>query len=112
MKNKLGFIGLIGFLGFSGILTDNRYLLAFFGFFVFFRYFFVKPDELFALNVQKAAVPAFFTGVAIQTLTIAIISFTKDKNQLIFGLTLSFSISVFIFILKLVIAEFNEYRSR
>jgi hypothetical protein len=59
MKNKLGFFGAIGLVGILGIATDNRFLLAFFAYFVFFRYFWVIPDELFKLNVQKAATPAF-----------------------------------------------------
>jgi hypothetical protein len=112
MKNKLGFLGLLGFWGVLGIVTDNRYLLAFFAYFVFFRYFFVKPDELFKQYVQGAATPAFFTGVAIQAVTIAVTAFTKDINQLVIGLSLSFSIPVMLFIILLVGTEYRELRSR
>jgi hypothetical protein len=110
MKNKLAYFGLIGFLGILGIVTDNKYSLAFFAFFVFFRYLAVKPDELFKLNVQRAATPAFFTGVAVQTITLAVTAFTKNSAQLVAGLSLSFSISIFLFIIILVIFEYQEAR--
>jgi hypothetical protein len=112
MNNKLGLLGLLGFLGILGFVTDNRYLLAFFGFLVFFRYFFVIPDELFKQNVQRAATPAFFTGVGVQAITIIVTAFTKDVPQLVTGLSLSFSISIALFIILLVITEFKELRSR
>ncbi len=112
MRNKVGYLGLFGFMGILGIITDNRFLLAFFAYFVFFRYFFIKPDELFKLYVQSAAVPAFFTGVTIQFLTIAITAFTKNITQLITGLSLSFSISTALFILILTFFEMKETRTR
>lgn len=110
--NKLGFLGMLGFLGILGIVTDNRYFTAFFAYFVFFRYFFVRPDELFKQYVQRAATAAFFTGVCIQAVTIAITAFTKDTAHLITGLSLSFAASLIVFIMLLVIAEFRESRSR
>lgn len=112
MRNKVGYLGLFGFMGILGIVTDNKYLLAFFAYFVFFRYFFVRPDELFKLYVQSAAVPAFFTGVTVEFLTIAITAFTKNITQLVTGLSLSFSISTALFILILTISEMKESRSR
>lgn len=112
MKNPLGYLGLLGFIGITGIVTDNKFFLAFFAFFVFFRYFFVIPDELFRQNVRRAATPAYFTGAAIQAVTVALTAFTKDESQLIAGLTLSFSIAMFVFIILLVIAEFKEQRCR
>lgn len=112
MRNKLGYMGLMGFMGILGITTENRYLLAFFAYFVFLRYFFVIPDELFTRYVQRASVPAFFTGVAIQTLTIAVTAFTQDKTQLIAGLSLAFSIPVALFIILLIRSEFKEMRGR
>lgn len=112
MKNKFGYFGLIGFIGILGLVTDNHYLLAFFSFFVFFRYFFVIPDELFKLNIQRAATSAFFTGITIQIITIAISAFTKSSSYLITGYSLSFSISIALFIFILVIAEFKELKER
>ena len=110
MKNKLAYLALLGFMGILGIVTDNKYFLGFFGYFVFFRYFFVKPDELFRLNIHKAATPAFFTGVAMQALTLTVTAFTKDITQLVIGLSLSFSISTALFILVLVVYEYRESR--
>jgi TRAP-type C4-dicarboxylate transport system permease large subunit len=112
MKNKLGFLGLLGFIGILGIVTENRYFLAFFCYFVFFRYFFVKPDELFQSYVKKAATPAFFTGLAFQALTISAAAFTKNTQQLISGFLLGFAASTIVFILVLVISEFSESRNR
>lgn len=112
MKNKLGFLGLVGFLGILGIVTDNRGFLAFFAYFVFFRYFGVKPDELFRLNVRRAAVPAFFAGLAIQVLTIGASAFTDDMRLFAAGMSLCYFVSVFLFIMILVISEFKEQRSR
>lgn len=112
MKNKLGLLGVLGLLGILGIVTDNRFFLGFFAFLVFFRYFFVIPDELFMQNLRRAATPAFFTGVAVQGITIAVTAFTKDTQQLISGQALSFSISIAPFIILLVIAEFKELRNR
>jgi quinol-cytochrome oxidoreductase complex cytochrome b subunit len=112
MKNRLGLLGLLGFLGILGIVTDNRFFLAFFAFLVFFRYFFVIPDELFKQNVQRAATPAFFTGIGVQAITIAVTAFTKDTQQLISGLSLSFSVAMMLFIILLVVAEFKELRNR
>ncbi len=110
MKNKLGYLALLGFIGILGFFTDNKGLLFFFAFFVFFRYFFVKADELFKLNVQKAATPAFFAGVGVQALTIFITAITNSRTQLIVGWSLSFSVSIMVFILILVIFEFREYK--
>jgi uncharacterized membrane protein len=67
---------------------------------------------LFKQNVQRAATPAFFTGVGVQAVTIAVTAFTKDTQQLISGLALSFSVSMVLFIILLVIAEFRELRNR
>lgn len=112
MKNKLGFLSLLGFLGIIGIITEDRTYLSFFAFFVFFRYFFVIPDELFRLNVRRAASPAFFTGVAVQAATVAVNAVTKDDSFLIAGLGMSFAVSMFVFIILLVIAEFKEQKNR
>lgn len=112
MKNKLAFLSLLGFLGIIGFLTENKFMFAFFAYFVFARYFFVRPDELFKQNVQKAATPAFFTGLAMQALTISVTAFTSDTRQLIIGLSLSFSVPTMLFILILVVREFRELKGR
>ncbi len=111
MKNKLGFLGVFGFLGVLGIITDDKLFLSFFAFFVFIRYFFVIPDELFRLNVRRSAAPAFFTGIAIQAAAIAINAVTMDDSYLIVGLSLGFSVPLFLFILLLVILELKEKRN-
>jgi hypothetical protein len=112
MKNKLGFLRLLGLLGILGIITDNRYFLCSFAFLVFLRYFFVIPDELFMQNVRRAATPAFFTCIGVQAVTLSVTAFTKSNEQLITGFALSFSVSMMLFIILLVIAEFQEQRNR
>lgn len=110
MKNKLGYLGLIGVLGVLGIITENKGYLAFFAYFVFFRYFTVRYDELFQLNVQKAATPAFFTGLIAQLLTITTTALTNNMSYLVKGLALSFSISTAVFIIRMVVFEYKELK--
>lgn len=110
MKNILGYLGLFGFVGILGIITENRGIIAFFAYFVFFRYFFIRPDELFKLNVQRAVTPSFFTAVTVQVLTIVVSILTNNTTLLLKGLAMSFSIPVALFIVILVISEFRESR--
>jgi len=85
MKNKLGYFGFMGLIGLLGLITDNPGFYGFFGFFAYFGFFNVIPDELFKLNVQKAATPAFFVGLAI-----------------------NFAASIIVFTIILIYRSFNE----
>ena len=64
MKRKINCLGLLSLLSLIALLaqpTNNEGLYGFLGFAYYLRYFFVQPDELFRLNLQKAATAAFFT---------------------------------------------------
>lgn len=111
MKNKLGFLGLLGLIGILGIITEHRSFLGFFGFLVYFRYFTVIPDELFKNNVRKAVMPAFFIGIVIMSITIALTVIIKEKTILFLGLPINFIVSIVIFTILLTMYELKESRS-
>ena len=97
MKNKLGFLGLLGLFGAVGFFTGSKVYFTLFAFLYFFRYFFVIPDELFKMNIQKSATPAFFTGMAIYALTTALTAFHISTVVFATGLVLGFAIPFLIF---------------
>jgi len=108
MKNKLGFLGVLGLFGAAGFFTDNKSYFALFAFLYFFRYFFVIPDELFKINIQKSATPAFFTGTAIYALTIALTAFRVGTVVFASGLVLGFVIPFLMFTILLSVYEIKE----
>lgn len=57
--NYLGFLSLLALIAVLGWTTGNTGLYGFLGFAYYFRYFWVIPDELFLLTVQKSATLAF-----------------------------------------------------
>ena len=57
-RNPLSHLGWLGFLGILGILSGAVTMLVFFLFFFFFTYRAKVPDELFWINVYKAAARA------------------------------------------------------
>jgi len=108
MKNKLGYLSLLAILGILGFLTDNKAYLAFFSFLYYIRYFFVIPDELFKTNVQKAATPAFFTGLASSAVTIVLRALSGNDALLAVGMGLGMALSIFVFTVILLVCEIRE----
>lgn len=108
--NQLGFLSLLALLGFLGLATENRGLLGFFGFAVYLRYFFVKPDELFMQNVRSAASIGFFSGVAATGFTVALRTLTPDLLSRDLALASCFVVSVICFSIALVVFEYREQR--
>lgn len=106
--NKLGFLSLLSFLGILGIITDNKQLLGFFGFSVYFRYFFITPDELFIENVQKSASFGFFSGIAATTISISLHLIWPSIITSQIALVSCFVVSILCFSIILVILEFKE----
>lgn len=107
-NNKLGFLSLLSLLGIIGIVTDNRGYLGFWGYLYYIRYFFVIPDELFRANVQKAAVPAFFSGLSSTAGTI-ILKFVTNSNTIIpMGMGMSMALSLLVFTSILIGYEVKE----
>lgn len=86
MKNILGYLGFLGLLGVLGFITDSKAYFGFFGFLGYFRYFAVIPDELFKANVKNAATPAFFAGIVVFAITVALTAFIK-YNDFCFGIS-------------------------
>lgn len=112
MKNFLGYLGFLGLLGVLGFVAHNPAYFGFFGFLGFFRYFTVIPDELFRANIQKAATPAFFAGVALYAITIALTAFNISTLVFVIGLVSGFVVPIIIFTVILVTCESRESWSK
>jgi len=108
LRNKLGYLSLLAVLGVLGFLSDNKAYLGFLGFLYYIRYFFVIPDELFKANVQKAATPAFFTGLASSTVTIMLKALLNNDTLLAVGMGLGMALSIFVFTVILLVCELRE----
>ena len=57
-RNPLSYLGWLGLIGFWGLVSSMVNLCVFFLFFFFFTYRAKVPDELFWINVYKAAARA------------------------------------------------------
>ena len=111
MKNKYGFIGFISLLGLIGVFNGNKDFYAFITFAIFFKYFFVTPDEMFIENMRKAASWAFFSGQAITVIITLAHTITKTKyDALTMGITLGWSISIIVFCLSTIYFEWKDSR--
>lgn len=105
MKNWLSLLGLLGFLGLLGPFTGNPGFYGFFGFFGYFGFANVIPDEMFKLNVNKAAKNAFLAGMVIYP--IVVLAGAVSSYSLAFGLgfAINFAVQNLIFGISLVIYE-------
>lgn len=108
MKNKLGYLSLLAVLGVLGFLSDNKAYLGFLSFLYYLRYFFVIPDELFKANVQKAATPAFFTGLALSAATIMLRVLMNNDAVLAIGMGIGMALSILVFTVILLVCELRE----
>ena len=107
--NKLGFLSLLALLGIMGI-TTHRPLLGFFGFAYYIRYFFVTPDEMFLLNVRRAASIGFFAGVWATGLALAVHLLFPTFLPSNMALASCYVVSTFCFTIALMIFEIKEQR--
>lgn len=112
MKNRLGLLGFLGLFGLLGFTSGNYIYCSFFGFLIFLRYFWIIPDELFKANVQKAATPAFFVGITIYAISVALTAFLINPIIFVVGLVTGFAASFLVFTFILVRSELNESRSK
>lgn len=114
MKVKINYLGLLSLLSLIGILgwtTENAGLYGFFGFAYYIRYFRIIPDELFRLNIQKAAAFAFMSEMISLVPFMFICSYIYGSGKAVptaFGL--SFAVTVFAFTAALIILELKEQR--
>lgn len=107
--NYLGFLSVLSLIAILGWCTDNPGLYGFFGFFYYIRYFWVIPDELFRLNVQKAATFAFMMEMLSLVPFVFLCAFILDGTRAVpvsFGL--SFAVAVVAFTLSLTVLEWKE----
>ncbi len=106
--NKLGFLSLIATLSLLGIFAEYRAYLGFLGFLYYVRYFFVLPDKLFKINVQKAAAFAFFTNLAAAVLTVILGSLVRKAAVFPVGMGMGIIISIVVFTIVLIVYEVRK----
>jgi hypothetical protein len=108
IKNILGFFSVLAFLGLLGIFTENKACLGFWAFLYYVRYFFVLPDRLFWEDVKKAALPAFFIGIAISILMIILGAVRNSTGVLAVGIGLSTAVSILTFTICLAVYQMDK----
>lgn len=112
-KYKLiyGSLGLLSALGILGIYTENKLFLCFFAFLIHFKYLFVDIDEMLEDYTNKSAAFSFFAGNFVFTI-ISLYRFFVLNHDLyessIFALLFSWSISIFVYTILIIIYEFKE----
>ncbi|WP_026895971.1 DUF3796 domain-containing protein [Clostridiisalibacter paucivorans] len=109
--NYLGLLSLLSLIGFLGWKTGDISLYGFFGFGYYIRYFFIIPDELFELNVRKAATSAFLCQMISLVLFMFLGYFVYlDARAIPFAFGLSFATAIFVFSIYLMVLEYRESR--
>ncbi|MED1560251.1 DUF3796 domain-containing protein [Bacillus paramycoides] len=111
MKNKLAYLGFLGFLGFLGpfsFLGNISWASYFFGFFFFFAYAKVVPDELFMLHVRLAATRAFFIALVLGSILLLSVFIFENLHVIRFFVIFSFFIPLGTFIINLEVFERRE----
>lgn len=114
MKRKINCLGLLSLLSLIALLaqpTNNEGLYGFLGFAYYLRYFFVQPDELFRLNLQKAATDAFFTQLlSLVPLMFFCASLYGGTAAVRTSFGLSFALGILSFTAALLFLELREQR--
>lgn len=109
--NYLGFLSLLSLISILGWKSGNTGLYGFFGFIYYIRYFWVSPDELFLLNVQKSATAAFMLSmVSLVPFMFSCSVFYNISAAIPMAFALSFVVSTLAFTLVLVGLEWRERR--
>lgn len=108
--NYLGFVSVLSLLAIFYFPTGNLGLLGFLGFTVYFRYFFVKHDEMLKSYIKKSATVGFFSNlIAFAPLVfVSSLLFDSYSRAWTFSLAASWSIGVIAFSLTLVYHEHQE----
>ena len=107
--NYLGLLFLPSFLAIFGFLTENKGFYGFLGFLYYVRYFAVIPDELFWLNVRKAATAAYFMQILLLfPLTVLFFFLESPAKALPLAFALGFGAAIFTFSIRLAILEWQE----
>jgi hypothetical protein len=99
--NKLGFLGCLGLLGLLGFFTSNPGFYGFFGFFGFFAFFGITPDEMFRVHLAKAGLNAFFAGVVLYPVFVALGIFISFSLAYAGGFAITFAAQMLVFSVSL-----------
>ena len=117
-KNRFNPVGLLGFLGFLVIIwpiTGQWSFIFSAGYFFFFKYWKIIPDELFMENVKSSALAGFFLTQIIMALTMFSWAFFSEVMNLgngflvlYWGNIMAISLGFIVFALKLSHLERTE----
>lgn len=109
--NWLGFLSLLSLIAVLGWQHQETGLYGFLGFIYFIRYFWVVPDELFILNVQKSATIAFVASMAVLAPAMFAASPIYGISAAVpMAFALSFAAATISFNLSLAVLEWREQR--
>ena len=109
--NYLGWLSLLSLISVLGWKSGNTGLYGFFGFIYFLRYFWMIPDEMFLLNVQKSATIAFMLSmVSLVPLMFSCSVFYNISAAIPMAFALSFVVSTLAFTFVLTGLEWRERR--
>lgn len=110
--NYLGLLSLLALIPILGWKLEIPGLFGFFGFAYYLRYFWVTPDELFLLNLRKAATAAFFWElISLVPLLAAAWVICGGTRALPAALGLSYAVAILVFSFALAALELREQRS-
>ena len=109
--NWLGFLSLLSLIALLGWQHEETGLYGFWGFIYFIRYFWVIPDELFVLNVQKSATIAFMASMAsLAPAMFAASRLYSISSAVPMAFAVSFAATTISFGLSLAVLEWKEQR--
>ena len=106
--NYLSLLSLLSMIGILGFFTENK---GFFGFLVYVRYFSVVPDEMFQLNVRKAATISFFTEIiSLVFFVFLFVMLYQSKRGIPMAFGMSFAVAIILFSICLTVLEWREMK--
>ena len=114
MKHAFNYMGLLAFPALAALLyfpTGNTNFIGFLGFLVFFRYFWVNPDELFLLTMRRAATTAFLIQcISLAPFLLLFYTLGPQSNPIAPALGASFASATIFFCLYHTWLEWKEMR--
>lgn len=99
MKRRYGLLGFLSLIGVAGVLGREPSLYPFLVFAIFFEYLFVKADEMFIENMQKAGAWAFYANLLVTTAVTCYCILIKHEMDaaLLKGVGAGFGLSLMVF---------------
>ncbi len=108
--NYLGLLSLLSLIALLGWVLEEPGFYGFLGFAYYLRYFAVQPDELFRMNLQRAATFAFFAEMISLVPLVFLCTFLYRGKGLAMAFGLCFAAAVFAFSGALLVLEWREQR--